>query len=54
MKPSFLAIDVGNSSIKWGLFDQGVLLEHFRLDLQMFLLGKNLGTPGAKVRSILF
>lgn len=33
MKPSFLAIDVGNSSIKWGLFDQGVLLEHFRLDL---------------------
>ena len=33
MIPTFLAIDVGNSSIKWGLFDQGVLLEHFRLDL---------------------
>lgn len=32
MKPSFLAIDVGNSSIKWGLFDQGLLLQHFRLD----------------------
>jgi type III pantothenate kinase len=34
MIPTFLAIDVGNSSIKWGLFDQGVLLEHFRLDLE--------------------
>ncbi|MCY2941769.1 MAG: type III pantothenate kinase [Planctomycetota bacterium] len=33
MIPTFLAIDVGNSSIKWGLFDQGVLLDHFRLDL---------------------
>ena len=36
MKPSFLAIDVGNSSIKWGLFDQGVLLEHHRLDNKDF------------------
>lgn len=32
MKPSFLAIDVGNSSIKWGLFHQGVLLEQHRID----------------------
>ena len=33
MIPTFLAIDVGNSSIKWGLFDQGILIEYFRLGL---------------------
>lgn len=36
MKPSVLAIDVGNSCIKWGLFDQGVLLEHHRLGTKDF------------------
>lgn len=36
MRPSFLAIDVGNSSIKWGLFDQGTLVLHKRLDPKDF------------------
>ena len=34
MKPPILAIDVGNSSIKWGLFNQGILVGNQRLDLK--------------------
>ncbi len=32
MNPSLLAVDVGNSAIKWGLFYQGELLDCCRLD----------------------
>jgi len=54
MIPTFLAIDVGNSSIKWGLFDQGVLLEHFRLDLTDVSVWEKSWNTRVKIRSNLF